>query len=211
MTDSISAKPPTKPLGKGPLFYAGIMLGAYGAIAGLALSGAIEGPAVLLLMIAPLALTIPMMKAANRRVEAGGASCMAKGAAQGRYIKRVALFTSLYLATFGVMTFTIAGGDPSPAVRAFLAFLPGLAVIGIFWAIARLIVEEQDEFLRMLIIRQSLVGTGMALCSATIWGFLESADVVVHLDAYWWAIVWFFGLGVGAAANRIQYGTWGAV
>jgi hypothetical protein len=71
--------------------------------------------------------------------------------------------------------------------------------------------EEQDEFMRMLIIRQSLIASALALSCASIWGFLEAADLVMHIDAYWFAIVWFFGLAVGSVFNRIQFGTWGAV
>ncbi len=205
VTDTNSAK------GRGPLFYAGLMAAAYAAVAALAITGAVEGPAIYILVIAPFGLVFPMMAAANRRIDAGGKNCFGKGMAQRRYMKRVALFTSLYLVVLGIMTFVLNAGDPHPAIRTILALLPGLAVIGIFWAVGRLIVEEQDEFLRMLIIRQSLIATGFALSAATIWGFLETADVVFHLEAYWWAVAWFFGLGVGAAANRVQYGTWGAV
>ncbi|MGB7374316.1 hypothetical protein [Pontixanthobacter sp.] len=194
---------------RGPWFWGGLMMGAFGAIAGLALSGAIEGTAILILMMLPIGLTIPLIRAANRRADS--VSCFGKGEAQKRYIQRVAVSTSFYLASFALMTFTNAGGDPPLALRAFLAILPGLAIIGIFWAIGRLIVEEQDEFMRMLIVRQSLVATGLALSAASIWGFLEAADVVPHLDAYWVAIAWFFGLGLGAIMNRLQYGTWGAV
>lgn len=195
--------------GRSPWFWAGLMLGAYGLVGGLALSGAIEGPAIIILMVLPFGLVFPMIQAANRRAD--GLSCIGKGEAQRRYIKRVAVSTSLYLASFALMTFTNASGDPPFALRAFLAVLPGLAIIGIFWAIGRLIIEEQDEFMRMLIIRQSLVATGFALSAASIWGFLEAADVVPHLDAYWVAVAWFGGLGIGAVINRIQYGTWGAV
>lgn len=194
---------------RGPWFWGGLMMGAYGAIAGLAISGAIERTAILILMMLPLGLTIPLIKAANRKAD--NVTCFGKGEAQKRYIKRVAISTSFYLAAFALMTFTNAGGDPPLALRAFLAILPGLAIIGIFWAIGRLIIEEQDEFMRMLIVRQSLVATGFALSAASIWGFLEAADVVPHLDAYWVAVAWFFGLGLGAIMNRIQYGTWGAV
>ena len=185
-------------------------MGAYGIVAALAVTGAIERTSILIIIIlAPLGLTIPLMHAASRG--AGDASCLGKGEAQKRYIRRVAISTSAYLAAFGVTTFTNAGGDPPLALRALLAVLPGMAIIGIFWAIGRLIVEEQDEFMRMLIIRQSLIATGFALSAASIWGFLEAADVVPHIDAYWVAVAWFGGLGLGAIMNRIQYGTWGAV
>lgn len=197
-------------LGRGPRFWGGLMLGSYAFVAILGVSGAIEGGALYILVVAPFLLVFPMIAAANRRSEAGAAACFGKGKAQRRYKKRMALFASLYLVVLGVMTYALNGSDPHPVVRTFLALLPGLAVIGIFWSIGRLIVEEEDEFLRMLVIRQSLIATGLALSAATIWGFLETADVVAHLDAYWWAVIWFFGLGVGAVANRLQYGAWGA-
>lgn len=210
MSDTSSSTAPSKTgAQRSPWFWGGLMMGAFGVIAGLAMSGAIEGTVILILMMLPIGLTIPLIKAANRKADS--VSCFGKGEAQKRYIKRVAISTSFYLGLFALMTFTNAGGDPPLALRAFLAILPGLAIIGVFWAIGRLIVEEEDEFMRMLIVRQSLVATGFALSAASIWGFLEAADVVPHLDAYWVAIAWFFGLGLGAIMNRIQYGTWGAV
>ena len=196
--------------GRSPFFYAGMMLVSYGCIAALAMTGAIESKAILLLlMIAPMGLMIPMMKAANRRVDDG--PCGGKGAAQKRYIKRVMLFTSLYLIVLALFVSVEASGNVPEALRVVLGVLPGLAIIGVFWAVGRLIIEEQDEFMRMLVIRQSLVATGFALSLASVWGFLESADIVIHLDAYWWAVAWFFGLFVGAVWNRVEYGTWGAV
>lgn len=197
--------------GKGPMFWAGLLMGAYGVIIALILTQAINDTTALILMIAPIGLLIPMLKAANRQADAGIASCMGKGQAKRNYVKRVAFSTALYLIAIGLMTFVLKDGEPSAALRAILATLPGLAIIGIFWAIGRLIVEEQDEFMKMLVVRQTLVATGLSMSTASVWGFLESADVVIHADAYWWAVVWFFGLGVGAVINRIQYGTWGAV
>lgn len=196
--------------GRGPLFWGVLMLAIYGIVAALGISGAIEGGAMYVLVIAPFMLVFPMIAAANRRSEAAATGCMGKGEAQRRYKKRLAVFSFLYLVVLGVMTFVLRGSDPHPAVRTFLALLPGFAVVGIFWSIGRLIVEEEDEFLRMLVVRQSIIATGLALSAASIWGFLESADAVTHVDAYWWAVVWFLGLGVGAVANRLQYGAWGA-
>ena len=195
---------------RGPYFWAGLLLGSYGLVGGLALSGAVNTTAALLLMVAPAGLLIPLFKSATRTVDEGGTACLARGQAQKRYVKRVMIFTSLYLLALAGMTFAEKEFVLAEPVRAVLAILPGLAIIGVFWSIGRLIVEEQDEFLRMLTIRQSLWATGFAMSAASVWGFLESADIVVHLDAYWWAVAWFFGLFVGAVANRIQYGVWGA-
>jgi hypothetical protein len=183
---------------------------SFGAVAGLALTEAINTPTTMILMIVPAALFFRTLQVANKAAAAGG-TCSGKGEAQRRYIKRVMIFSSAYLLAFAIQTAIFLDSEPPMALRAALGVLPALAIIGIFWAMARLIVEEQDEFIRMLIVRQSLIATGFALSAATIWGFLEAADVVVHLDAYWVAVAWFFGIFLGAVANRIQYGTWGSL
>lgn len=188
----------------------GMVFATTAAIGAVAITGAIENKgAVMILLIVPAALLLAVYKSAQTPPADG--SCAPSRSAQKRYIKRVAVSTSLYLATFALMTFVKQSADVPLPAQYLLALLPGLAVCGVFWAIGRLIVEEEDEFLRMLTVRQTLIATAIALSAASIWGFLESADLVIHVDAYWYAIIWFFGVGVGAAANRIQYGTWGAV
>jgi hypothetical protein len=87
------------------------------------------------------------------------------------------------------------------------AILPALPIIGIFAAMGRYLVEEQDEYVRMLMVRQSLWASGFALSVATVWGFLENFDLVTHVDAYSVAIVWFFGLGIGAIMNKLTLGS----
>ena len=86
------------------------------------------------------------------------------------------------------------------------AILPALPIIGIFAAIGRYLVEEQDEYVRMLMVRQTLWASGFALSLATIWGFLESFDLAGHIDAYYVAVAWFGGLGLGACINRLTLG-----
>lgn len=190
-------------------FWAGLAFASFGVLIGLALTHAIEKPTALLLMIVPAALFFQAMRSANRS-PAGGA-CAPNGEAQRRYMKRVMVFASTYLLAFAIQALFLTDTDPPIALRAALGILPALAVLGVFWAIGRLIVEETDEFIRMLVVRQVLIATAFALSVATLWGFLEAADVVVHIDAYWVAVVWFFGQFVGAVANRITYGSWGAL
>ncbi|MEM6857015.1 MAG: hypothetical protein AAF559_04015 [Pseudomonadota bacterium] len=198
-------------LGRGPWFWLSLTAGSTAAIVGLKLSGAIEKSTLaMLLMVIPLATFLAMIASVLRLNESGSGECVQKGEAQRRYIKRVAVFTSLYLATFAALTFLDQMAEAALAARFIVAALPGIAISGIFWAIARLIVEEKDEFIRMLTIRQTLIASGFALSAASIWGFLEAADLVIHLDAYWVAVAWFVGLFFGALANRIEHGTWGA-
>ena len=209
--NAASARDPrTGFLGRGPYFWAGLFVASSIALGLLAATGAVEGlETMLVLTLVPLALLAAVFRAAQlsarTKAEAGS-----RGLAQARYVKRTALFTSLYL--IAVASLSFFGDEAGPlALRVLLAVLPGLAIIGVFWAIGRLMVEEEDEFLRMLTVRQSLVATAVALSAASVWGFLESADIVVHLDAWWVAVAWFFGLFVGAAVNRVQHGTWGSV
>jgi hypothetical protein len=97
----------------------------------------------------------------------------------------------------------------SDALAYAVAILPALPIIGIFAAIGRYLVEEQDEYVRMLMVRQTLWASGFALSLATIWGFLENFDLVGHVDGYYIVIAWFFGLGLGGIVNKLTIGDGG--
>ncbi len=71
-----------------------------------------------------------------------------------------------------------------------------------FFAIGRYLVEETDEYLRMLMVCQTLVATGFALSLSTLWGFLNSFDLAPRIDSYYVAVVWFAGLGIGSCVNK---------
>jgi hypothetical protein len=87
-----------------------------------------------------------------------------------------------------------------------LALLPGVSIVAVFWAIGRLMVEEKDEYIRLLFVRQSLVATGFTLSVSTMWGFLENFDLVPHVDAFYIAVLWFGGLALGSLYNRLTLG-----
>ncbi len=90
-----------------------------------------------------------------------------------------------------------------------LALIPGLAMLGFFYAFGMLIIEQKDEFIRMLIIRQMLIGTSIALSFATVWGFHEEFGLVAHIYPYYVAIAWIVGFSIGGFMNRITHGAWG--
>jgi hypothetical protein len=90
-----------------------------------------------------------------------------------------------------------------------VAILPAIPIIGIFGAMGRYLVEEQDEYVRMLMVRQMLWAMGFTLSVATIWGFLDNFGMVGHVDGYWIVVVWYFGQSVGAVANRLSLGDGG--
>ena len=97
-----------------------------------------------------------------------------------------------------------------PHSAAYLvAILPALPIIGIFGALGRYLVEEQDEYRRMLMVRQILWASGFTLSVATVWGFLDNFGLVGRVDGYWIIVVWYFGLALGSIVNKLTLGEGG--
>ena len=129
--------------------------------------------------------------------------------AQRRYNRSVILLSLAYaLILFGVITF-FKNSSPTGLSAYAAAILPALPIIGVFFAMGLYLVDEQDEYLRMLTVRQTLWASGFMLSVATIWGFLENFDLVHHIDAYYAAVLWFGGLGLGACINKLTLGSSG--
>ena len=127
--------------------------------------------------------------------------------AQRRYNRSVLLLSLAYaLILFGVITF-FKNSSPTGLSAYAAAILPALPIVGIFAVMGRYLADEQDEFVRMLTVRQTLYASAFALSIATIWGFLENFDLVGHIDAYYVAVLWFGGLGIGSCINKLTIGS----
>ena len=124
--------------------------------------------------------------------------------AMRRYTWSVTLLMMAYvLVLFGVNAF-FANSEPTGVSAYAAAALPALPVIGVFFVIGRLLVDlRSDEYVRMLLVRQTLIATGFSLTIATVWGFLESFDLAPHFEAYWFTVLWFAGLGLGGCTNAL--------
>ena len=87
--------------------------------------------------------------------------------------------------------------DPPAVVRVIVAIVVAMPVIFVIRAMALLLKEETDEYLRARLVEQSLIATGFMLTIATLYGFLNTFDLAPRIDA--WAVVplWAFGLGIG--------------
>jgi hypothetical protein len=123
-----------------------------------------------------------------------------------RYNTRVIWLSLIYVVFILTAVYSFKHKLVSGAFAYVLAILPALAVIGIIGAIFRYLVEEQDEYVRMLMVRQTLWASGFSLSAATIWGFLESFDLIGRVDGYYVVIAWFFGLGIGGVVNKLTLG-----
>jgi hypothetical protein len=131
---------------------------------------------------------------------------MARSSAWKRYNVRVIWLSLLYCAfllpaVYGFKHGLVPGWAAYP-----VAILPALPIIGIFGALGRYLVEERDEYVRMLIVRQILWASGFTLSIATVWGFLDNFRLVGHADGYWLIAIWFLGLGLGGIVNRLTLG-----
>ena len=123
-----------------------------------------------------------------------------------RYNKRVVWLSLLYAAFLMSAVYGFNRQLLTGPLAYLAAILPALPIIGIFVAMGRYLVEEQDEYVRMLMVRQTLWASAFALSVATVWGFLESFDMVGHVDAFYIAVLWFGGLGLGSCINRLTLG-----
>ena len=130
-----------------------------------------------------------------------------KSPAIRRYLLRMAVLMTFYIVTlFAAVRLFRAEAISGPAAYA-LAILPALPIIGVFWAVMRLLVEEPDEFIRLLHVRQSLFATGFCLTVMTIWEFLQNFDLVASGNGgFGAAFFWFMGLGLGGIYNRLTIG-----
>lgn len=134
-----------------------------------------------------------------------------KSAATRRYLIRIAALMSFYLVTLFAAVTAFRSHAVFGTTAYALAVLPALPVIGVFWAVMRLLVEEPDEFLRMLQVRQALVATGFCLTIMTVWESLQNFDLVPGGNGgFGAAFFWFIGLGVGALYNKLTVGTAGS-
>ena len=134
---------------------------------------------------------------------------MRRSLAWKRYNKRIIWLSLLYAAfllpaVYGFKHHLISGPGAWMA-----AMLPAIPIIGFFAAMGRYLVEERDEYIRLLLVRQVLWASGFSLSLATIWGFLDSFDLVGHADGYYVVIAWFFGLGIGSLVNKYTLGDGG--
>jgi hypothetical protein len=129
--------------------------------------------------------------------------------ARRRYLVRLAIFMTVYVISLLGAALLIRHHLVAGALVWTLALLPGFAVVGYIGAIGLYILEQNDEFLRMLMVRQTLIATGFTLSVASVWGFLETFNLVGHVEAYWIVVLWGLGLPLGRLANRITHGTGG--
>ncbi len=125
-----------------------------------------------------------------------------KNVAFKRYMRRfIPLMIAYVIAIFGVVYWFEHGG-PQGWLRYVVAVLPAIPIIGVIAAMGAFIVEQPDEYLRTLMVRQCLVAIGFTLVVTTAWGFLENFGLVPHVPAYATFMLFCVGMMPSAILNN---------
>ena len=136
-------------------------------------------------------LLIPLVRSTERNQRALGCA----SPATERYNRRfLALSLAYVIMLFGAVT-AYGRWHPQGGVAWLLALAAAAPVFGMIWTMARLLTEEDDEYLRARHVRAMLTGLGFLLLAGTAWGFAEQFNLAPHVPA--WAAFPVFAIGMG--------------
>ena len=156
-------------------------------------TGVVPGWPGVALFAASFLLLIPVVRSTQRaQAEAGCSS-----PAMRTYTRRVLVAGFAYVVLLFVGMAMARIYAPPVAARVLMALAVAVPVLFMIRAMALLLQEETDEYLRMRIVNQSLVATGFMLTIATLYGFLNAFDVAPRVDAWAAFPLWAIGLGIG--------------
>lgn len=126
--------------------------------------------------------------------------------AMRRYVRVHIALSVLYIALVLLASLFIPDdAAPTPMVIAF-ALLPGFVVLGWIWNMGRLLVEMQDEYLRMLEVRKMLWASAITLSICGGWGLVELFAAIPRLPVFFVFPIWCVGLALGQVINRFTIG-----
>ena len=170
---------------------AGASLGIIGALWG---TGAIEPPAIFILLIVPVALGI---LAIVRSVDYWKRQRDFRSPASRKYVVRFSLASIAYvvgmsLAAIGYDRFD---GVPERAALALLPIVPAVAMVFIFRSYLK---SESDEFQRYRLQQSTVGGLWFVLLLGVIYGFFQTflPENLPHIHAWWVLPVWAVGMGL---------------
>lgn len=130
---------------------------------------------------------------------------MSTNSARRRYQLRFWPIMAAYVAAVLSVTWLFNNQPPEGPIKFVIASLPALPILGIFFVMARYLIEETDEFLRLRQTIALLVGIGLTLSFCAIWGFLEIYKLVPTIGLF--NVVWgyFLTMGIGLAFAKWLY------
>jgi hypothetical protein len=143
---------------------------------------------------------------ADQLPAAEGVSVAQRHPAYRRYKQRSMLGAATYVATTGVATWLIPDNAPPSAGPVALSIVAGAGVLVWIWAMARYLIELDDEYVRMLQVRGMLVATGVTFAVTSMWGMVELFTTAPRLPVFFVFPIWCVGLVVGGLFNKLTMG-----
>ena len=140
-------------------------------------------------MILPMPLLI-----AAARVEG---ACGNFSPALRRHNSRVLILLFGYVVALCAAIWAHRAWQPEGVLAWGIAILPSVPLLFFIWSMGAYLAEEKDEYLRNKAIMASLWATGILLAAATCYGFLESFELVPHVQGWAAVPVWAIGLRIG--------------
>ena len=125
------------------------------------------------------------------------------------YQRRMGIAMVVYVAAIFTASSLLHDRGPPGIASVVIALVPGVAIVLMIYSIARLLLDLDDEFLRLLEVRKALFATGLTLAGCSVWGLLEIYTAVPALPVFWVFPLWCGGLGAGALFNRLTLGAGG--
>jgi hypothetical protein len=129
-----------------------------------------------------------------------------KTPAQRRHALRVAWASAAYAVLLIVILafHVLRPAHVTSPWRLLLALLTAVPLVGMFVSYARYLSEETDEYLRMLVMRNFVTATMIAMTCADVCGFLTELGGVLPIATYWIAILWIVAQLVSATIARAR-------
>jgi hypothetical protein len=121
---------------------------------------------------------------------------MTMPAATKRYVWRLSVAMTLYVAAISGLGVVFRHHHPRGIGLYLLAMLPSLPIVASIVVAGRYIVEEPDEFRRMVMVQGSMWATGVMLGLTTFWGFLSNYAGVPGMPLYLNLAVWWGAYGL---------------
>lgn len=186
---------------KWPWIWAILFSIAMPAVAVANANGVLAEPFRSILSVAALSLVVPMFISSRRyrREELGPLNPALRA-----YNRRIVTASVLYV-VIALPVFTnydrIPRDSAWPWLLALAAVLP---LLGMIWAMVRYVTDEIDEYLRYQAVMAGLIGLALVLVTGTVWGFLETFDLVPHVWAWWVFPGWAIGLAAGQLWMKVR-------
>jgi len=156
-------------------------------------TGIVSGWPGLAIFLASFLLLFPLVRSTERAQAACGFTSKAMKAYNRRVLIASMSYVVALLGGMGIVRYY----EPPALVRIVIAMIVALPVIFLIRAMALLLRDETDEYLRARLVEQSLIATGILLTAATLYGFLNAFDLAPRIDAWAAVPLWAVGLGIG--------------